>query len=81
MLHVRPHAHLAGLPHAIPAAARACLQDLDELQTHILLKRWVKDTGQDVLLEKAAAGAEVAFGLDAMLQVGPHVRPAPSRTI
>ena len=26
-------------------------QDLDELQTHILLKRWIKDTGQDALID------------------------------
>lgn len=45
------------------------MQDLDELQTHILLKRWVKDTGQDALLEQATQGAQVSFGLDAMLQV------------
>ena len=32
----------------------------------------MKDTGQDALLEQATQGAQVSFGLDAMLQVGQH---------
>lgn len=47
----------------------SCVQDLDELQAHILLKRWLRDTGQDTLLEGTAPGTQVEFGLDAMLQV------------
>jgi hypothetical protein len=45
------------------------LQDLDELQTHILLKRWIKDTEQDGLLTAAAPNAQISFELDAMVQV------------
>ena len=47
----------------------SCVQELDELQAHILLKRWLRDTGQDTLLEGTAPGTQVDFGLDAMLQV------------
>ncbi|GAX74714.1 hypothetical protein CEUSTIGMA_g2162.t1 [Chlamydomonas eustigma] len=43
--------------------------DLDELQTHILLKRWLKDTGQDSLVAKASSSSPVSISLDAMLQV------------
>ncbi|KAG1679511.1 hypothetical protein FOA52_011111 [Chlamydomonas sp. UWO 241] len=45
------------------------LLDLDELQTHILLKRWIKDTEQDGLLTAAAPNAQISFELDAMMQV------------
>ena len=48
--------------HACPSP-----QDLDELQTHILLKRWVKDE----LPEDALGGPEQPYvmGRDTMLQV------------
>ncbi len=53
-----------------PATVKlSVLLDLDELQTHILLKRWLKDSGQEALIEGAVPGTQVAFDLDAMLQV------------
>eukprot|EP00798_Chlamydomonas_sp_ICE-L_P018574 gene18574-25083_t len=44
------------------------LLDLDEIQAHILLKRWLKDTEQDGLLQDPSlpAGQEIQFGQEVM---------------
>ena len=65
------HTIVCAVQSGNPVPAAHFAQDLDEVQAHILIKRWVKDTGQDdLLLENTVPnGQEVTFGLDVLLQV------------
>lgn len=48
---------------------RICLQDLDELQTHILLKRYIKDMGLDQASENMNPNEPLAISHEELLQV------------
>lgn len=57
---------------SIAACLHACMQDLDEFQAHVLLKRLVSTSFKE-LLNATPAGHQLNADLEFVLQqVGPH---------